>query len=73
MIEVISHLTFIVKDIDRATEFFRFIFDAQEVYSSGEEIFSISREKYFLINEQWIAIMEGESLSDRTYNMLHSR
>ena len=68
MIEGISHLTFIVKDLERSSEFFRYIFDAQEVYSSDEEMFSISREKYFLINDQWIAIMEGESLSERTYN-----
>ncbi|HHY25224.1 MAG TPA: FosX/FosE/FosI family fosfomycin resistance thiol transferase [Desulfitobacterium dehalogenans] len=68
MIEGISHLTFIVKDIERASEFFRFIFDAQEVYSSGEDVYSLSREKFFLINNLWIAIMEGESLSERTYN-----
>lgn len=33
-------------------------------------MFSISREKYFLINDQWIAIMEGESLAERTYNQV---
>lgn len=68
MIEGISHLTFIVKDIDRATHFFLSIFDAEEIYSSGDDHFSSSREKYFLIGGLWICIMEGEPLPDRTYN-----
>jgi catechol 2,3-dioxygenase-like lactoylglutathione lyase family enzyme len=54
MIEGISHLTFIVKDIDRATNFFRTIFDAKEVYSSGSDYLSLSREKFFLIGGLWM-------------------
>ena len=68
MIEGISHLTFIVRDLELATKFFKQIFEAEEVYSSGDTTFSISREKFFMIGEQWIAIMEGESLPTRTYN-----
>lgn len=68
MIEGISHLTFIVKDINRASTFFKVIFGAEEVYSSGEKTFSLTREKFFLVDGQWIAIMEGEPLSERTYN-----
>jgi len=68
MIEDISHVTFIVKDLELATQFFKQIFEAEEVYSSGDDTFSLSREKFFLIGGQWIAIMEGESLPTRTYN-----
>lgn len=68
MIEGISHLTFIVKDLECATVFFRSIFDAEEIYVSGDKTFSLSREKYFLINGLWVCIMEGNPLSDRTYN-----
>ena len=68
MIEGISHLTFIVRDLELATTFFKQIFEAEEVYSSEDTTFSISREKFFMIGEQWIAIMEGESLPTRTYN-----
>ena len=68
MTEGISHLTFIVKDLERATVFFRSIFDAEEIYSSGDKTFSLSKEKFLIINGQWICIMEGESRSDRTYN-----
>lgn len=68
MIEGISHLTFIVKDLERAALFFRCIFDAEEVYSSEKKTFSLSKEKFFLIGNQWIVIMEGDSLSERTYH-----
>ncbi len=70
MIQGISHITFIVRDLEKMKKFLTFIFDAQEVYSSGEETFSISKEKFFLINDLWIAIMKGESLSEKTYNHL---
>lgn len=64
----ISHMTFIVHDLKKATQFFQTIFDAEEVYSSGQDTFSVAREKFFLIGELWIAIMEGESLPTKTYN-----
>lgn len=68
MIEGISHLTFVVKNLDRAQAFFMSVFDAEVVYSSGDETFSLTRERFLLIGDLWIAIMEGESLSDQTYN-----
>lgn len=68
MIEGLSHITFIVRDLDRTSSFLSDIFDAKEIYSSGDATFSISREKFFLIGGMWIAIMEGESLQERTYN-----
>ncbi|WP_018213323.1 FosX/FosE/FosI family fosfomycin resistance hydrolase [Desulfitobacterium hafniense] len=68
MVEGISHLTFIVKDLGRTSTFFRTIFDAQEIYNSGGETHSFSREKFFLINGQWVVIMKGEPLGERTYN-----
>jgi len=68
MIEGLSHITFIVRDLERMTAFLTRIFDAREVYASGDRTFSISREKFFLINQLWIAVMEGESLPNKTYN-----
>ncbi len=68
MIEGLSHITFIVKDLEQATVFFKGIFDAVEVYSSGDKTFSLSREKFFRVGDLWIAVMEGPPLSDRTYN-----
>ena len=68
MIEGISHVTFIVRDLERMTGFLTTVFGAEEVYSSGDATFSISREKFFLIGGVWVAIMEGGSLPDKTYN-----
>jgi catechol 2,3-dioxygenase-like lactoylglutathione lyase family enzyme len=61
MISGISHITFIVKDLNRTADFFTKIFEAQEVYSS-------SATKYFLVNDVWIALNKGQPLAEQTYN-----
>ena len=68
MIESISHITLIVKDVKRSAVLFRSIFDAEEIYDSSEKNFSVSYEKYFLIGKTWIAIMEGNPISEKSYN-----
>jgi len=68
MIEGLSHVTFIVSDLDRMAKFLSEIFGAEEIYASGDATFSISREKFFIIGGIWVAIMEGDSLSEKTYN-----
>ncbi len=68
MIKGISHITLIVRDLSKTSAFLYAVFNATEVYSSGEKQFSLSKEKFFLINGIWICIMEGEPLIERTYN-----
>lgn len=68
MIEGISHITFIVSDLERASVFLKTVFDAVEVYSSDARMFSRSPEKFFLIGGIWIALMQGSSLRERAYN-----
>jgi len=68
MIQGISHITFIVKDLEKTAKLLTYVLDAQEIYSSGEKTFSPSHEKFFLIAGIWIAIIEGESLPEETYN-----
>jgi fosfomycin resistance protein FosX len=68
VIEGLSHMTFVVRDLDRMAAILTGVFDAQEVYSSGEDTFSTAREKFFQVGNLWIAIMEGEPLPSRTYN-----
>lgn len=68
MIEGLSHFTFVVRDLDRTTAFLTTIFDALEVYDSGEKSHSLSRERFFLVANVWIAVMEGEPLPEKTYN-----
>jgi fosfomycin resistance protein FosX len=73
MIQGISHITLIVKDLVKTADLFNKIFNAREVYSSGEDIRSIAKEKFLLINTTWFAIMEGEPLSEKSYNHIAFR
>lgn len=68
MIEGLSHITLIVKDLEKSAELMKAVFDAREIYSSGEKKHSISKEKFFLIDDLWIALMEGDSVPGRSYN-----
>ncbi len=68
VIEGLSHLTFIVKDLDRMEHLLTTVFDARKIYDSGEGTFSLSKERYFDIGGLWIGTMEGEPLPSQTYN-----
>lgn len=68
MIEGLSHLTFIVRDLERMSRLIVDVLGGREVYASGEATFSVAREKFFVAGGVWIAAMEGEALSERTYN-----
>lgn len=73
MIRGLSHMTFIVSDLERMTDILTGVFGAEEIYASGEETFSVAREKFFLIGDIWIAIMEGAPLPERSYNHIAFR
>ena len=66
-IEGLSHITFIVRDLQLAARFFCDGLGAQEVYDSAMKNFSLSREKFFLLGGIWIACMEGDPSTARTY------
>lgn len=68
MIEGLSHMTFIVSDLDRMEELLTNVLDARKIYDSGEDGFSLSKERFFAVADLWIAIMEGDPLPTRTYN-----
>lgn len=68
MIEGLSHITFIVSDLDRMEEILTTVLDARKIYDSGDRTFSISRERFFDISGIWVAIMEGDPLAEKTYN-----
>lgn len=58
-VQGISHLTFIVGDLERMAVFLCQGLGAEELYDSGSKGFSLSREKFFLLGGVWIAAMEG--------------
>ena len=66
----LSHMTFVVVDLDAMEEILVSVLGARKVYDSGEETFSVSEERFFLVgkDELWIATMKGEPLAGRTYN-----
>jgi len=66
-VQGISHLTFIVADLDRMARFLCQGLGAHEVYDSAGRNHSLSREKFFLLGEVWIAAMEGEPPAQRSY------
>lgn len=43
----LSHMTFIVSDLDKMTQILTEILRAEEVYDSGQETFSLSEENFF--------------------------
>lgn len=61
-------MTFIVKDLDRMEEILTQVFNAKKVYDSGEDTFSLSKERFFDIGGVWVATMEGDPLPERSYN-----
>ena len=68
MISGLSHLTFIVRDLEIMSHIMGEVLGGREVYSSGEKQHSISPEKFFDVGGLWIAIMQGDPLPTRTYN-----
>ena len=63
----ISHLTFIVRDLDRTAVLLCRGLGAHEVYDSAGKNFSLSREKFFVVGGVWLAVMEGEPPTERSY------
>jgi len=61
MIEGLNHITFIVKDLERTSNFLTSVFEAKEIYLSGEKKYSYSKEKY----EKRIRSIGLEILNDR--------
>ncbi|MEL6347578.1 MAG: FosX/FosE/FosI family fosfomycin resistance hydrolase [Myxococcota bacterium] len=70
MVSGLSHLTFIVRDLDRMEAVLTQILGARRVYDSAADTFSLSPERFFVVGDDdlWLAIMEGDPLPTRSYN-----
>lgn len=68
----LSHVTFIVRDLDRMERILTAVLGAVRVYDSGAETFSLSEERFFLVGDEptatWVAIMQGDGGLARSYN-----
>jgi fosfomycin resistance protein FosX len=68
MIQGLSHVTFVVRDLDRMEALLTSVLGARKVYDSGDETFSLSKERFFVAGGLWLATMGGEPLPSRTYD-----
>ncbi|WP_210338186.1 FosX/FosE/FosI family fosfomycin resistance hydrolase [Devosia sp. MC532] len=69
-IEGLSHMTFIVENLDGMEEILVTVLGARKIYDSEDKTFSLSQERFFHVGatDLWIAIMQGQSLPSRSYN-----
>lgn len=56
----LSHLTFVVRDLERSARLWVEGLGAEQVYDSGDRFHSRSPERFFLLGGVWIALMQGE-------------
>ena len=68
MIDGLSHIIFIVSDLDKMEVILMKVLDAKKIYDSGDRTYSLLKERFFNIGGIWVATMEGEPLRDKTYN-----
>jgi len=68
VIHGLSHITFIVRDLDRMEALLVSVLGARKVYDSGDTTFSLSKERFFVAGGLWLAAMEGDPQPCRTYN-----
>ena len=47
MIDGLSHITFIVSDLDKMEVILMKVLDAKKIYDSGDRIYSLSKERFF--------------------------
>ena len=62
----ISHVTFVVADLERTARLLCEGLGAREVYDSAGREHSLSREKFFLLGDLWLVAMQGASLAERS-------
>lgn len=67
-VEGLSHITWIVSDLERSSRLFTDGLGGRVVYDSGARTFSLSRERFLDLGGLWIALMEGRPLPERSYN-----
>ena len=66
-VDSVSHITFVVNDIDRMTQFLCEGVGAKEVFDNNDLDTQAPREKFFVLGDTWLAAIVGKSPVDRTY------
>lgn len=61
-------MTFIVSDLDWTEALLVKVLDAKRLYDSDDQMFSLSKERFFDIGGVWVAIMQGRARQDQSYD-----
>ena len=64
----LSHITLITADLDRMQTILESVLLARCIYDSGDDQFSLSQERFFMVGDVWLATMLGDPLPARSYN-----
>jgi catechol 2,3-dioxygenase-like lactoylglutathione lyase family enzyme len=68
LVEGLSHITFMVKDLDQMEQVLVNVLNAKKIYDSGDKQFSVAKERFYDVGGIWVAVMIGEPLPTQTYN-----
>jgi hypothetical protein len=68
MIEMLSHITFTVSDLEWTGRMLSTVLDAREVYRSSDREFSIAPERFYMVGPVWFAIMQHDTSPVRTHD-----
>ena len=73
MIGGLSHITFIVSDLDKMEVILMKVLDAKKIYDSGDRTYSLSKERFFDIGGIWVATMEVSRYATKLITMWPSK
>ena len=59
-VDSVSHITFVVNDIDRMTQFLCEGLGAKEVFDNNDLDTQAPREKFFVLRDTWMAAIVGK-------------
>lgn len=68
MVEGISHITWVVRDIARTGDMLAAVLGAQMVYDSGARGFSLAPERFYTLGGVWLCVMQGEGQPAPAYD-----
>ena len=68
MVEGVSHITWMVRDLARTGAMLEAVLGARMVYESGEQGFSLAPERFYELGGVWLCIMRGDGPSAPTYD-----
>jgi catechol 2,3-dioxygenase-like lactoylglutathione lyase family enzyme len=70
VLQGLSHVTYIVRDLERMARFLCHGLGGSEVPDTNQHSFTRAHERYFMVGGVWIAVTKGEPPRERSYQHL---